>query len=205
MDDYNIVQDEYFYIKERAFKALHGIQKSDTTRVIKNDEEKVKEKANHTQEQSDAESKTQNQTKQAVPVSRHLKCPIHSCELTTVYLDTVLIDYCPKCYGLWLDFGELENLFKKKLEKNQLFKAKLTEPVSHAEDQQAIKDCPVCLKALEKKKQYISNQDIDICPICGGVWLDSGEFAVLYLDNQNDISPQDILAGVVGNYIDITI
>ena len=44
---------------------------------------------------------------------------------------------------------------------------------------------------------YAANGDV--------IWLDSGEFAALYLDNKNDLSPRDILAGVVGNYVDITI
>ncbi|MBN1796963.1 MAG: zf-TFIIB domain-containing protein [Spirochaetales bacterium] len=203
MDDYAIVRDEYFYIKERAFKALHEIQKSDVAKIVTDDEEKQGAKQPH--ERTDFKSETQSRHKAKIPESRHLRCPLHSCELTTVYLDTVLIDYCPECYGIWLDFGEIENLLKKKLETNQLFKTKLAESVIHEEDQPVNKKCPVCLKPLQKKKHYSSNVHIDICRICGGVWLDSGEFAALYLDNKGDIPPRDILAGVMGNYIDIEI
>ena len=203
MDDYAIVQDEYFYIKERAFKALHGIQESEIAKVVKDDEEKQQGK--HAQEQSDEQSKSQDRQKQEKSESRQLKCPFHSCELTTVNLDTVLIDYCPQCYGIWLDFGELENLLKKKLETNRLFKTKLTKTIDSTEHQHIIKKCPVCIKPLEKKKHYSSNLYIDICRICGGVWLDSGEFAEIYLGHKNDTAPEDILANVVGNYIDIKI
>ena len=205
MDDFSIVRDEYFYIKEKAFRAIHEIQKSNIAKAIEENNEQAKENAEHMREQAGRESESQNHKKKKGPVSRHIKCPVHSCNLTTVYLDIIIIDYCPSCYGIWLDFGELEKLLNKKIERNQLFKDKLSGPVSQAEENNIIKNCPICSKALQKKKHYLSNLYIDICRICGGVWLDSGEFAVLYLNNKKESSIQNILAGVIGNYIDIKI
>lgn len=205
MDDFSIVRDEYFFIKEKAFKAIHEIQKSNLTKAINEDNDRVKKNKKHMREQADQKSKSQNHKSKKRPVSRHIKCPVHSCDMKAVYLDTILIDYCPICYGIWLDFGELERLLNKKIERNQLFKDKLTRTISREEDNTIIKNCPVCSSALQKKKHFLSDLYIDICRICGGIWLDSGEFAVLYLDNKKESSVQNILAGVVGNYIDIKI
>ena len=202
MEDCKIVQDEYFYIKERAFKHIREIQKSNISKPVL---ERASNKGKHNQNKliSNASQRKNKVNKQTD--SRKIDCPIHSCKLITVYLDTILIDYCPECYGIWLDFGELENLLNKKIEKNKLFKDKLTGPLRPSENKKEIKNCPLCNKGLDIKKYYNSNIYLDICSICGGIWFDSGEFAVLYLNNKKDSSIQDILAGVVGNYIDITI
>jgi len=58
---------------------------------------------------------------------------------------------------------------------------------------------------MVKKKNYYSNIYIDICSICGGLWLDTGEFALLYNDKKKDFSIQDLLKEEVGKYIDFDI
>jgi Zn-finger nucleic acid-binding protein len=199
MGDFDIVKDEYFYIKERAFKDIGGVKETGISKAIKEDEGK----AGQGRGEAGSESKPEKEKGDKGPESRHLKCPLHSCDMKTVYLDTILIDYCPECYGIWLDFGELEKLVKKSIEKNQLFRDKFSGPVAEQEEVNRIIKCPVCQKTLTKKKHYSSNLYIDICSVCGGIWFDSGEFAAIYMDNRESSSIQNILAGVLGNYIDI--
>lgn len=202
MEDYAIVQDEYFYIKEQAFKAIGGIKQADKISALKDSKHKEKKKSTA---QQNRESPVQKQKKRESLVSRQLKCPLHDCKMITVDLESVLIDYCPQCYGIWLDFGELERLYKKKLEKTHLFKDKLIKSADNRLEDSLTKNCPVCNKQLVKKKNYTADIFIDICQICGGIWLDSGEFATLYLENRKSSSAPDILAGVLGNYIDIKV
>src|SRR5690606_32745876 len=46
---------------------------------------------------------------------RCMKCPRDGTELQTVVAAGVELDKCHKCDGLWLDYGELEALRKKKV------------------------------------------------------------------------------------------
>ena len=65
------------------------------------------------------------------------------------------------------------------------------------------KKCPVCKKIMRIKKDYNSNVLIDICSICNGIWLDTGEFGDIQSENQKDISIKTLLKDVIGKYIDI--
>jgi Zn-finger nucleic acid-binding protein len=203
MDDYSIVRDEYFYIKEKAFKDLSEIKKSIMPASVKERRGKAQENAEQMQQQRQDENHKQKVIPARRPVSRKLHCPLHATVLKTVYLETIAIDYCPQCYGIWLDFGEMERLFRKTIEKQDVFKDILAADVHRSDSKNIVKKCPVCAHVLEKKKHYYSDLTIDVCRICGGVWLDSGEFAELYLQNKHEDSVQEILAGVLGNYIDI--
>ena len=51
-------------------------------------------------------------------------------------------------------------------------------------------NCPVCNKALETLDY--ENQEVDLCPKCGGIWFDKGELlaAVNNLINRNPVSLQ---------------
>jgi Zn-finger nucleic acid-binding protein len=210
MDDYSVIRDEYIYakLKEEAFKNIQEIQKPETAHPVKEGEsnperdEQARREARETQERHSAESSGENQIR---PASRQLHCPLHACRMKTAAIEEIVIDYCPKCYGMWLDFGELERLFHKNLEKNTLFRNTLSKQVEKPPHDTVIRKCPLCREPMEKKKHYEDNLYLDICPNCGGIWLDSGEFALLYLANREENSIQHILAGIIGKYIDISV
>lgn len=42
-----------------------------------------------------------------------MKCPIDNSELQMTERQTVEIDYCPKCRGVWLDRGELDKIIER--------------------------------------------------------------------------------------------
>ncbi|MEJ2665130.1 MAG: zf-TFIIB domain-containing protein [Spirochaetia bacterium] len=207
MDDYSIVRDEYVYskLKEEAFKNIREIQKPETSHPVKEGESNPERDEQARREGTRGRGRTTQRLSGGRPASRHLHCPLHGCDMETISLETIVIDYCPRCYGIWLDFGELERLFAKDLEQNRLFKERLTKHFDTDKEKHAIKNCPLCREPMEKKKHYSADLFVDVCPDCGGIWLDSGEFAELYLANRRESSIQTILAGVIGNYIDITV
>ncbi len=51
--------------------------------------------------------KTSSETKQQ---SRERLCPVDGTELQQIDLYNIQIDRCPKCNGIWLDSGELEQI-----------------------------------------------------------------------------------------------
>ncbi len=210
MDDYSVIRDEYIYekLKEEAFKNIREIQKPETAHPVKEGEQNPERDEQARREGGQGADRHSDKTSEhgpARPASRGLYCPLHACRMRTVNLESIVIDYCPQCYGMWLDFGELERLFNKNLEKNSLFMNKLSKPAEEPAQNESIRKCPLCREPMEKKKHYEADLYIDICPDCGGIWLDSGEFAELYLANREENSIQHILAGVIGKYIDITV
>lgn len=42
-----------------------------------------------------------------------MKCPIDDSELQMTERQSVEIDYCPKCRGVWLDRGELDKIIER--------------------------------------------------------------------------------------------
>lgn len=42
-----------------------------------------------------------------------MKCPIDDSELQMTERQSVEIDYCPKCRGIWLDRGELDKIIER--------------------------------------------------------------------------------------------
>ncbi len=42
-----------------------------------------------------------------------MKCPIDNSDLQMTERQSVEIDYCPKCRGVWLDRGELDKIIEK--------------------------------------------------------------------------------------------
>jgi len=83
----------------------------------------------------------------------------------------VVLDVCPKCSGVWLDEGELNQLDEctwSDIEKETDFTS-----VKGADREVC---CPKCAVALETKTpgDYPSIE-VDQCPACRGFWLDSGE------------------------------
>lgn len=108
-----------------------------------------------------------------------LKCPIDHKPLLKLVIDNITIDYCRECCGIWLDSGELESLLDKRIECSEM-----VEKIALNEKQdRSSKECPACEKGLNKvDKEGIK---VDICPSCRGVWLDGGEFALIYERHRN--------------------
>jgi len=42
-----------------------------------------------------------------------MKCPVCSVDLVMSEKQSIEIDYCPKCRGIWLDRGELDKIIER--------------------------------------------------------------------------------------------
>ncbi len=109
----------------------------------------------------------------------HLKCPACTADLTPSRCDMtgLEIDSCFYCRGLWFDYNELRKFFSApKLYNNfrlphNSFKVK----IKNAPPQRLCARCPeIALVAVQ-----IDKVEVDECPSCKGIWLDSGEIARL--------------------------
>lgn len=87
-----------------------------------------------------------------------------------VFGPNILIDVCPKCKGVWLDKGELQKLLKDRKLSNFLTKHIGTKSKSPMV-------CPRCGNTMDIES--VEDIDVDVCLLCGGVWLDEGELEEL--------------------------
>jgi len=103
-----------------------------------------------------------------------MKCPKCQSEMETVAVEGVQINRCTKCQGLWFDEFELDDLKTKKG----------TEAVDTGNVQVGKtynkQDRIRCPKCTEPMLRVVDNDHPHIwyetCEICGGSFLDAGEF-----------------------------
>jgi len=94
--------------------------------------------------------------------------------------ESIELDHCVNCSGVWFDAGELELL----LENLELvgINSSLNNILSSnkVETPEKKRRCPICGKKM--KKMTIGHKPevlIDACPLGDGLWFDSGEVGQL--------------------------
>lgn len=78
-----------------------------------------------------------------------------------------MMDACSLCDGVWLDRGELARIHGLSVD--------LLSGEAHA-DPQGAAECPDCKTPMETRWFSRGRKVLlDVCPSCGGIWLDSEE------------------------------
>ncbi len=102
-------------------------------------------------------------------------CPKCSGEIAPIGTsEGVELDFCGGCFGMLFDQGEVAEYFELSKDipdlTTDLKKARKTDHT-----------CPKCQQANWLEIPYApgNNLIIDLCPGCGAVWLDKGEFPKL--------------------------
>ncbi len=92
--------------------------------------------------------------------------------MSPVRVGSVEVDACSRCGGLWFDQGELAQVVKESV-------GSLPEGAPFGQQRpDGGLACPACSEPLgtylfvETERQAF---DVDLCQVCGGVWLDQGE------------------------------
>lgn len=104
-----------------------------------------------------------------------MKCPVCKAPLVVVERESIEVDWCTACHGVWFDAGELELLAGKAgktLEPGTL--GCVTGKVGEAR-----RRCPRCHRKMEKVTLAADDTLLlDRCPE-HGLWFDAGELAEL--------------------------
>jgi len=109
--------------------------------------------------------------------------------MITLELDTVEIDYCTDCGGIWLDSGELEML----LGERDKAEALIASFAIDSESTEKPRKCPICDKKMNKVVvgRTAPRLLIDKCRKGHGLWFDKGELQDIFdraeLDADNKI------------------
>jgi Zn-finger nucleic acid-binding protein len=96
--------------------------------------------------------------------------------MITAELESVEIDFCGQCGGIWLDAGELESL----LGDEQLRQQAMASFALAVKPQEEYRKCPICRKKMEKVSAGHA-QNMVLLDRCGnhGIWFDKGELSKL--------------------------
>jgi Zn-finger nucleic acid-binding protein len=98
-----------------------------------------------------------------------MQCPVHhEIELVTITVDGINIQQCSKCYGHWLDHGELARLAARDAD---------VEPAASV-TRSSSRMCPIdAIPLSEVEFPEHSGLHVDVCPECQGIWLDAHELS----------------------------
>ena len=103
-----------------------------------------------------------------------MKCPKCSSAMEKVQYESIEVDRCTECRGLWFDSLEHEHL--KAIEGSE--EIDIGDPQVGKQTNIADRiECPVCDSPMihmeDKRQRHIL---LDSCPVCYGVFFDAGEF-----------------------------
>ena len=110
-----------------------------------------------------------------------MKCPNCSGSMRQEVYESVTIDICSTCLGVWLDHGELSTIISIREQRfdadeiNKAIQSCLPQEISLEENSRDLA-CPKCAELMAPVPyQYSSGIMINKCPHKHGMWLDQGE------------------------------
>ena len=106
-----------------------------------------------------------------------LRCPRSATHLSRLRIGGVDTDVCEDCGGVWLDRLELEKFDQSGSAFGDALVAHLRQFPPALMDHSLRLRCPHHTEAVMLRRDYSRDVpvEIDVCPQCGGVWLDSDE------------------------------
>lgn len=96
-------------------------------------------------------------------------CPRCSVDLAPEKYKGIEVDRCPQCQGMWLDYGELDQLEDTVLDKDEV-KGTMIWDVAQGE-----LPCPKCREPMQHFNYRAYDLELDLCEQGHGTWLDAGE------------------------------
>lgn len=85
------------------------------------------------------------------------------------------LQVCRDCNGVWLTHEQLATNCVSGETLPPASRRKPEAPRSHRTIRRACSQCVVPLRP-----QVVESVEIDLCPVCGGIWLDPGEFDAVH-------------------------
>ncbi len=117
-----------------------------------------------------------------------MNCPRCESSMKELNNRNVVVDVCSTgCGGIWFDWQELRKMDESH-EADPQFLAQLPKNLTKKIDSKQRLHCPDCKDIIMMRRfESIKKQvEVDECPKCGGMWLDSGELLVIQTQFKNE-------------------
>ena len=125
-------------------------------------------------------------------------CPNENIEMQQVkveshYGQTVILDQCARCGGIWFDNSELYMAKQGEAAKIELLDANTLRTPTAIENSELL--CPRDRVKLVRFIDLLFPKDIIIarCPVCNGFWLNRGEFTKYQNYRERLRKPKDVI------------
>jgi len=116
-----------------------------------------------------------------------MKCPRDGTDLEKVTFSGIELDKCHHCDGIWLDYGEIEQLCSSQLtDIEQSLEERYGNPPCVPGETAGYMRCPKCEgKRLQQfTYTYTAPVRVDRCEACFGMWVDKGELDAISADRE---------------------
>jgi Zn-finger nucleic acid-binding protein len=105
-----------------------------------------------------------------------MHCPVDGKPLEKYQVNSVDVEKCPECQGLWFAKGELQQVEAVKgVDEDWMGFDLWTDPEAFKAEK-SVRNCPVCSQNLAAILYGDTEVKIDYCVEKHGLWLDQGEF-----------------------------
>jgi len=101
-----------------------------------------------------------------------IECPKCANSLESKTLETIPVDQCPTCQGIWFDEQELQSVLTRSHELRRGLHGRNRDPSLDQKRGACPRDKSALLRAFSATDEHIV---LDMCPECHGLWLDGGE------------------------------
>lgn len=116
-----------------------------------------------------------------------MHCPNCNEELTKKKLETIEVDECVSCKGLWFEDDELRQAKDAADADLNWMDFEIWKHQDKFKVSPKNRPCPKCQKPMPVVKYGATGVNIDCCPQCKGVWLDKGEFKKIVKSLQKEL------------------
>ncbi len=108
-----------------------------------------------------------------------MRCPKCYGELSQMHYESVQVDFCKCCKGVWFNSDELNHVIDDLATREETENAAIElekEIVGKYDIEDAGCSCPQCGEAMKQfNYAYDSNIILDKCEFCDGIWTDQSE------------------------------
>ena len=110
--------------------------------------------------------------KNVLNMSGTIKCPKCATSLESKTLETIPVDQCPTCHGIWFDEQELQSVLTRSHDLSSGLHGRSRDPSLDQKRGACPRDKSGMLRAFSTTDERIV---LDMCLDCHGLWLDGGE------------------------------
>ena len=130
----------------------------------------------------------------------NMKCPVDGSTLEKISVDSVELEKCPECQGLWFEKAEIRQAEEAEGVDEDWVGFDLWSDHDAFGAEKSSRKCPVCEQNMATILYGHSDVKIDYCVDEHGVWLDQGEFESII-----DFLQDELLSKSLPEYVSLSL
>ncbi len=116
-----------------------------------------------------------------------MQCPVDGSNLEKYTLNSLEVEKCPECQGLWFEKGELHQAEEAEGVDEHWMTFDLWSDQDAFKAERSSRKCPVCSQNMATIVYGSTEVKVDCCVEKHGLWLDHGEFESIIDSLQSEI------------------